>query len=692
MEMERVTEFPMSQLDLRSRKRQRLGWDVAPLMPKVETLGLPCRIFDRFTGRNIKIDIQKAYDTVNWNFLENVLVWFGFHHKMVKWIMTCVSTVSYSLCINGSLHGYFRGKRGLRQGDPMSPYLFTLVMEVLSLLLKRAASMPFKYHAQCAKEKIINLSFADDLFIFVHGDVVSVKKVKEALETFTNISGLAPSPAKSTVFFCNVPLAVRQEILNIMPYQEGILPVRYLGVPLISTRLLYKDCKILIERMENKIVNWATKALSFAGRLQLIKSVLSSMHIYWASVFIIPTRVINELEKRIRRFLWNAGSEGRVRAKVAWNDVCLPKNEGGLGIRSIADVNKSLMANHIWSIITKRESIWVRWIHDYKLKGRNFWDVPCRGSISWGWRKILSIRHIIRPHIWSSIQSGSQTNVWSDMWCSLSPLSSFITPRAIANAGFSLQSTVADVIDQNGNWKWPQAWLDLFPVLFTISVPNIVPNSCDRLVWKGLDGKIDEFQSAQVWNTIRNRENQAMWANMVWFSQCIPRHSFHLWLAFRNKLKTQDRLTVWEAGSLTNLKLMCCPLCYSDRDSRDHLFFRCPFAEHVWSNIKMLGQLRSVNNTWESVLGWVDHHSSSKQADHVICKLLIAASAYYIWQERNNRMFKNLKRSEAQVVEVIKNTVRMRIMGFRFRLESTKKRIFKLWKIEENENNVAKPG
>ncbi|KAJ0852391.1 putative RNA-directed DNA polymerase [Helianthus annuus] len=148
-----------------------------------------------------KIDIQKAYDTVNWSFLEDVLGRFGFQHKMVNWIMTCGSTVSYSLCINGNLHGYFRGKWGLRQGDPMSPYLFTLVMEVLSLLLKRAASMPFKYHAHCAKEKIINVSFADDLFIFVHGDVVSVKKIKEALEIFTNISVLAPSPAKSTVFF-----------------------------------------------------------------------------------------------------------------------------------------------------------------------------------------------------------------------------------------------------------------------------------------------------------------------------------------------------------------------------------------------------------------------------------------------------------------------------------------------------------
>ncbi|GKF61515.1 putative reverse transcriptase domain, reverse transcriptase zinc-binding domain protein, partial [Tanacetum coccineum] len=95
-----------------------------------------------------KVDIHKAYDTVDWGFLRSALTGFGFHEKMILWIMECVTTTSFSISINGLLHGHFKGKRGLRQGDPISPYLFTIVMEVLTLMLKRRVREVdgFTYH------------------------------------------------------------------------------------------------------------------------------------------------------------------------------------------------------------------------------------------------------------------------------------------------------------------------------------------------------------------------------------------------------------------------------------------------------------------------------------------------------------------------------------------------------------------
>ncbi|KAJ0711325.1 hypothetical protein HanOQP8_Chr09g0322591 [Helianthus annuus] len=323
-----------------------------------------------------------------------------------------------------------------------------------------------------------------------------------------------------------------------MPFQEGSLPVRYLGVPLISSRLTIRDCKVLVERMERRIDNWLSKSLSFAGRLQLINSVLASMYTYWASVFMLPVCIIKDLEKRMRRFLWNGGSQGPVHSKVAWKEVCLPKDEGGLGIRSIMDVNKALILSHIWSIINNRQTLWVQWIHTYKLKGTSFWEVQCCGNMSWSWRKILSIRNQVRPYIWKSVQSGKQTNAWSDNWCMCSPLRSFITPRSIVNAGFNLNTTVAKLVGVDGQWRWPRAWHDIYPVLINVDTPQLLNDTDDRIRWKAIEGKLYRFRSWEAWNNFRSRDDKVAWVDSVWFSQCIPRHSFHLWLVIKNKLKT----------------------------------------------------------------------------------------------------------------------------------------------------------
>lgn len=151
--------------------------------------------------------------------------------------------LSFSININGSLHGFFQGKRGLRQSDPMSPYLFTMVMEVLTLMLKRniADDGIFQYHARCHDLGIVNLCFADDLMMFCNGDKDSLLIIKNSLEEFTSVSGLQPSLPKSTIFFANVNDTIKAEIQSIIPFAEGIFPIRYLGVPLISSRLFTND-------------------------------------------------------------------------------------------------------------------------------------------------------------------------------------------------------------------------------------------------------------------------------------------------------------------------------------------------------------------------------------------------------------------------------------------------------------------
>ncbi|XP_022014769.1 uncharacterized protein LOC110914278 [Helianthus annuus] len=578
-----------------------------------------------------KVDIQKAYDTVDWRFLKSVLLGFGFHMNMVNWIMALVSTDSFSVCVNGSVHGFFKGSRGLRQGDPISPYLFTLVMEVLTAILLHAVRIDssFKFHNKCEKQQIINLCFADDLFIFARGEVNSARCVMTSLSMFTRMSGLVPNNQKSTIFFCNVNSHVKDAILNIMPFVEGKLPVRYLGVPLISSRLGYNDCRVLIERLEKRITNWRNKLLSFAGRLQLIISVLSSMHIYWASVFILPARIIQELEASMRNFLWSQESSfNKGKSKVSWKMVCTPKYEGGLGIRRNGDMNKALMASHIWSIVSKRASLWVEWVHSYHLKGRSFWVCKTPANCCWSWRKLIQLRPLIRKHIWSVVGNGTSTSAWYDFWCDPGPLSDFLTPRTITDADFKLDDSVANVYSSD-SWRWPTVWRDLFPVLIQLDQMQLNPAKQDRLLWKdGTD--LAEFSSSNVWHSVRYKEPEVNWCNIVWFSQCIPRHAFMVWLVMKVRHKVG---------------------------------------------------MSSVNPKWRDIVDWLLARARSKSVAVYVAKLVVAAGSYFIWQERNNRLFKNQLRPPEMVSEVILKTVRYKLMGAKLKNTVKVRKLLEDWDI-----------
>ncbi|GKC30216.1 RNA-directed DNA polymerase, eukaryota, reverse transcriptase zinc-binding domain protein, partial [Tanacetum coccineum] len=266
-----------------------------------------------------------------------------------------------------------KGKRGLKQGDPLSPYLFTIVMEILTLILRRRVrkSEIFTYHRDCAKMELINLCFADDLFLFAHGDDNSAKVIMELLDEFKLVSRLTHSLPKSTTYFCNVLNCTKLAILQIMPFEEGRLLVKYLGVPLVPSRLVYKDCKELIKKVDGHINDWKNKSLLIAGRLQLVQSVIASMHVYWALVFVLPTYVLLDIEQRMLGFLWCQGSMGKGKVKVAWDAVCLSKEEGGLGVKHLDLFNKALMSSHVWKLLLRRDSLWVKWIHTYKIKHRN---------------------------------------------------------------------------------------------------------------------------------------------------------------------------------------------------------------------------------------------------------------------------------------------------------------------------------
>ena len=156
--------------------------------------------------------------------------------------------------------------------------------------------------------------------------------------------------------------------------------MRYLGLPLLSSRLTIADCRPLLMKIDKRIAGWEGTALSYAGRVQIIKSVLMALSLYWASAFILPKKVTIEIEKRLRTFLWKGTSTSGY-AKVAWKDLCRPKEEGGLGFKDITLLNRALMAKKLCDIIRcDRTSIWVTWLYQGRLRDTSIWTIREHGD------------------------------------------------------------------------------------------------------------------------------------------------------------------------------------------------------------------------------------------------------------------------------------------------------------------------
>lgn len=252
----------------------------------------------------MKIDLRKAYDSVSWEFLGELLEKFKFPEKFRLWIMTCITSPSFSISVNGGLCDFFKRKKGLRQGDPTSPLLFVLIVEYFTRILKKMSNIDdFCFHHRCKSLKLYYLVFANDLMLFYKGGVKSVHLMIRALKAFSNAFGLSANNEKSVIYFGNVHEEIKLRILQVTRFQMGSFSFRYLGVLITSRRLSVVDCVVLVDKILRRILCWTSRNLSYVGRNVFVNSVLLSIHTYWAQVFLIPKIVLHKITQICRSFL-----------------------------------------------------------------------------------------------------------------------------------------------------------------------------------------------------------------------------------------------------------------------------------------------------------------------------------------------------------------------------------------------------
>jgi hypothetical protein len=372
-------------------------------------------------GMLLKLDLSKAFDKISWNFMQEMLLAFGFDQSWVNWIMNLTSTAFFSLLINGVPSRPFSPSRGIRQGDPLSPFLFIIIAEGLSRSIHAAVenNLLTGLPLHGISPPISHSQFVDDTLLMGSPTAREAFAIQDLLTSFTEASGLDCNKGKSQIFFFNTPLPIQRHISAILGFSRSSLPSKYLGIPLIDNALRNSSWEHLLASFSKRLSSWTFRVLNLPSRLTLLRAVLQALPIYHFSALAAPRFVLSAIKNLQRNFFWQGINSGKKMALVSWDKLCCMKEHGGLGLKDPFLMNKILSAKIWWRWLKHPKDLWARlWRKKYtpNVAERDLirWNGDNPGSLIWTAAK--QNRQLITRHAFWEIRNGRTTLFWQDSW------------------------------------------------------------------------------------------------------------------------------------------------------------------------------------------------------------------------------------------------------------------------------------
>jgi hypothetical protein len=549
----------------------------------------------RRSGLIFKVDFQKAFDSVLWDYIDEVMTYMGFGIKWRGWISSCLSTGQVSVLVNGSPSPEFKVGRGIRQGDPLSPFLFNIAAEGLSVLFQRAAnSNIFRGIDFGSNNFLSHLQYADDTLVFMPASLHALQSVKRVLRWFALCSGLHINFFKSSLIGINVDDSCLDEFAKSVFCRHDSLPCNYLGMPLGSNPRRISTWKPIIDKFRKKLTSWKGRMLSMAGRICLIKSVLNSLPLYFMSIFLMPKGVCRLLTSIQRKFLWSGTVKMRKICKVQWSVVVRDKDRGGLGIGSLIAKNKAMLFKWIWRLSLPGNELWKKMvITKFKPVFENGFPIFNR-RLSCIWRDISSlmtstdsVSSALANNCRFVVGNGYLTRFWSDAWINSSPLK-VIYPRLYI-LSTKPNATIADMGNwEQGEWKWELAWrrqLFLFETEQVVSLLSSLESfrlkatTTDKKVWSfSTDGGYTVKTCSLLIDRIVNPGLRTFKAS-IWQKGVPPKVQSFLWLAVQNRLCTKDFLL---CRNIIRFDQAFCIFCENEIETSNHLLLHCRPVWKLW--------------------------------------------------------------------------------------------------------------
>ncbi|WCJ18876.1 RNA-directed DNA polymerase (reverse transcriptase)-related family protein [Euphorbia peplus] len=590
----------------------------------------------------LKLDMSKAYDRVEWEFIREMMLRLGFPAPWVQLVMQCVTKVKYNVVSGKHVVGPILPGRGLRQGDPLSPYLFIICAEGLSLYLSRLEWEGRIRGCVVADQApaISHLFFADDSYFFFGANREEAMAIKECLSDYERASGQKINLSKSSISFSrHCPILACQETSEILGVTTVALPDRYLGLPSVVGRSRTQVFGYVEDAVKTRLNSWKARFLSRAGKEIMLKSVIQSLPTYVMSLFQFPKSLCEDLEKLMNAFWW--GSDGTGKGSLhwkSWDKLCVPKKYGGMGFRKLFQFNVALLAKQGWRILSNPSSLVARVFKACYFPDCSFLDATLKEGPSFIWRSLMGAQDLLKAGVRKQVGSGSSVNVWEDPWLP-DDIFPFVASERLDGVSFE---SVADLMVE-GRREFDIDLLSGHFVPRDVELMLRVPLSLrvDEDVWFWKDERrglytvksgyrrlMESFalnfrEESPIWGSVWNLKVPPKVKNLLWriFSRCFPSK-----VALKNR-----RVPISEV----------CELCHGDTEDDFHVFLRCPMARSVWS-LSQIGDVGSQFLSMREFWSWI----STKSTD-IVC--YVAMICWSIWCYRNDVVWNN-KHSTASVI------------------------------------------
>ncbi|XP_074297338.1 uncharacterized protein LOC141628049 [Silene latifolia] len=605
----------------------------------------------------IKLDMAKAYDRVEWCFLERVLRTMGFDRAWIARVMDCVSTVSFSVLVNGHPSETFVPSRGLRQGDPLSPYFFILCAEVLSSLMRRAVEMNSLHGVRVSSNAppISHLLFADDSIFFMRANEQEAEVVKDILRKYEQASGQLVSLDKTTVSFSKgIPVQKRNNLATRLGIAEVAEHDRYLGLPTVVGRSKKVLTDILRDKLSKILSGWRGKILSRAGKEVLIKAVANSLPTYVMSIFKIPASFCDELRVLISRFWWGFEDGKRGISWVAWRKLCQSKSLGGMGFRDFHLFNMALLGKQVWRLMTETEGLWAQLMRAKYYPTGNIMSAILGSNPSYTWRGILEARDMLRSGWRRRIGDGLSTRVWGDAWLPGTQTGCIISPQVPGREGMM----VAELLEVNGN-GWNDALLDTMFLPFERERIRNIRLSSNRPVdeWYWVAEKDGIFTVKSAYRRLAgegmelelggmsNWEREKWLWNRLWKVPVWPRVKLFFWQLCSEALATRANIANRVRGESA-----FCSLCNSFNESSIHLFRECAIARRVWEGLELgdgEGEGMGIRDWVEARWRGFGHRE----------QVVFMVGCWALWEHRNKVVFDAREVDPSSIVKRVVDVV-----------------------------------